>query len=239
MILYHISTDVKKDGHFTPRIPRHTMGNENREQLRVCAAPSIQACFTGLPGGGHQLVNLNAQQDGFFKLFRINTEKLGISDEDILTPVQLTEHGWVPDAKYTLEHWISVPFTVAEEDSFVIILNRWSQREVEMLPACEQEESMDLFPVIIDVIDSISIRADAFKKNDIITHYSFFKAEAEFLRIIRSVKKESGATLEMVDDCTMQVKEGEVTVEQLARCTLGQEGTCSSVNLSHENNVLL
>lgn len=219
MILYHISTNIRKDGHFQPRAPHQTMEGENRVRMRVSASPTMADCFTALPGGSYQLFSLNSRQEGFYKVFRIDTDELGISEKDILTPTQLMENGWVPDAGIANEHWITVPFLVPEEESFVLLLTGWRERVVEMAPVQNASGECFLYANGVNVIDSIVFKRDSFKVSEWIQHYGFLKEEEDFRQIMASAKREYGIEMEMVNNYTLQVKEGELTMEQLAFCT--------------------
>lgn len=137
-IFYHVSTDIFHDGVFTPRIPyyRHK-DHEDASIERVCVSDSIENCLTAIPGGGSNLDILNIEQRGYFLVFRIDTEKLGITDKDIITNQELFEKDLVRDAEATNEVWITTPFVVPESDRFLIKLITW------------EEEAFDLYPYAI------------------------------------------------------------------------------------------
>jgi hypothetical protein len=134
-IYYHISTNLNHDRSFTPRIPqfRH-QDQEDDSRPRVSVAPSIENCLTAIPNGGIHLDELSSQLRGYFLVFRIDTEKLGISEDDIVTSQTLFEKDWVRDADVTDEYWIMKSFEVPEEDCFLIKLIAWDESSADILP---------------------------------------------------------------------------------------------------------
>ena len=56
----------------------------------------------------------------YFKVFIIDTKKLGIKESSIVVPEYLVKNKYVLDAEQTREHWILEAFEVTEEDSFLI-----------------------------------------------------------------------------------------------------------------------
>lgn len=134
-IFYHVSTSLLNEGKFVPRIPENRITeNEDDSIQRICVAPTISHCLSALPGSGN-LYETHFKGRGYYKLFRIDTEKLGISDEHIISSQTIYENGWVPDAYVTQEHWITIPFTVPEEDSIIIKLDDWCQEREYVVPS--------------------------------------------------------------------------------------------------------
>ncbi|WPS85657.1 hypothetical protein SMD22_00970 (plasmid) [Brevibacillus halotolerans] len=134
-IFYHVSTLITHDGEFTPRIPSSRLATiENDTMERICVSPAIEDCFTALPGSGDKLHDSNFEKRGYYKIFRIDTEKLGIDKEFIITCDQLYKNNWVPDAFVTKEHWITKSFAVPKEDSMVIKLDSWNTRRELAVP---------------------------------------------------------------------------------------------------------
>lgn len=134
-IFYHVSTSLLNQGEFVPRIPENRITeNENDSMERVCVSTTISNCLSALPGSGN-LYDTHFKGRGYYKLFRIDTEKLGIGDEHIVFSQTIYENGWVPDAFVTQEYWITVPFTVPEEDSTIIKLDDWCQERAYVVPS--------------------------------------------------------------------------------------------------------
>ena len=150
-IFYHLSTDITKIGCFIPRIPfcRHQL-QEDGQTERVCVSDSIEGCLSAIPNGGSRLEELLIKQFGLFKVFVIDTEKLGISDKKIIGYQELYETGKVNDAIETKEHWILQSFEVPEEDSFIISIpyRSYEERIYDDLPfeAMKLMEEEELFP---------------------------------------------------------------------------------------------
>jgi hypothetical protein len=151
-IYYHLSTNLKHDGVFEPRIPdiRHQQ-QEDTTIGRISVAPTIEDCLTAIPNGGGRLEELNIMQRGYYLIFTVDTEKLGISEDQIITSEVLYEKDLVRDAEMTNEVWITTPFTIPEEDSFMIRLVEWN------------EEPHDVFPHSIHAIAEEKYDGDPFE----------------------------------------------------------------------------
>lgn len=136
MKLYHVSTDIHHDGVFQPRIPSETirMKGEESETPRICVALTLEGCFSAIPSGGSRLDILNESQKGYYKVFEIDTEKLGISEDDILNSDFLYESGKVEDAYITDEYWITKEFSVPPEDGYVMLLQDWEEDVDDLIP---------------------------------------------------------------------------------------------------------
>ena len=134
-IYYHVSTELTHSGKFEPRIPdnRHKE-SEDSETPRVCVAPTIEDCLTAIPMGGMMLDELCMEMRNYFLVFKIDTEKIGISEADIVSSQTLFEKDIVRDAEMTSEHWITVPFTVPEEDRFIISISSWDEEPYDVIP---------------------------------------------------------------------------------------------------------
>lgn len=112
---YHITLDLAHDGVFSPRVPNDRYETEDSTTNRVCVSDSLEGCFNAIPDG----ILFTDEHHGYFKLFEINTEDLGISHNDMLTPLPLYKEKGVYDALLTGEHWILTEFTVPKEKQFV------------------------------------------------------------------------------------------------------------------------
>lgn len=136
MAIYrHISTDLKHDGVFEPRIPscRH-QDQEDDKTLRISMTPTLEDCLTAIPNGGMNLEQLNMEQRGMYLLITIDTEKLGISEDDIITSVTLYEKDLVRDADITNEVWITKGFQVPKEDMQIIRVTDWQEVAHDIIP---------------------------------------------------------------------------------------------------------
>lgn len=135
-IFYHVSTNLDHSGYFEPRIPstRH-MGLEDAKTPRISVSTSIEKCLSAIPNGGAYLDELNDTQRGYYLVFRIDTEKLGITEEQIITSNSLYEDDRVQDAFVTEEHWITIPFGVPQEDQYLIHLYSWREEAFDDVPA--------------------------------------------------------------------------------------------------------
>lgn len=133
-IFYHVTMDLFHNGRFTPRIPMVRGYDENEVTPRVCVSSTVAGCFNSVPFGNIKLSKANNQSHGLYKLFKIDTKKLGIPDNAIVTSEELYQRNEVCDAYWTEETWITVPFVVPEEDTDIIILNEWESDEVENVP---------------------------------------------------------------------------------------------------------
>lgn len=116
MILFHVSSDPDFDGKFQPQIPFERAENENKDILRTCGAPTLEQCFGSI-----------GCCEGHYRVFKIDTEKLNISDECIILPHELCNRELVPDALFHQEHWITTEFTVPIEDQLFIEVLSWKE----------------------------------------------------------------------------------------------------------------
>ena len=134
-IFYHVSTNLTHPGIFKPRIPsfRHK-DSEDDVIPRVCVAPSIEGCLTAIPEGGMQLGELCWDQRYYFLVFRIDTQKLGIPQNNIITSDELFKKDLVRDAEITNEHWITTSFVVPAEDRFLILVDNWAEESADVIP---------------------------------------------------------------------------------------------------------
>lgn len=160
-IYYHLSTNIYHEGIFEPRIPliRHR-DQEDDSISRISVAPTIEDCLTAIPNGGYLLDGLNLQQRGYFLIFKIDTEKLGIGNEHIVQTKTLYEQDLVRDADVTNEVWITTPFKVPEEDRFLINLTGWREEPLDILPhsifaIANDKYDGDYFKAYTDIYQSL------------------------------------------------------------------------------------
>lgn len=132
MILYHVSTDLTKDGYFYPRMPEIMALWEDNTNMRVCVSTSIEGCISAIPNSIKGVLNKN---NSVCKVFRIDTEKLGIPRVDIIDSLELYTDDCVRDAEVTKEHWIMSKFIVPQEDIFYIRINGYESKEIEVIPS--------------------------------------------------------------------------------------------------------
>ncbi|MBQ8998707.1 MAG: hypothetical protein IJ086_08500 [Clostridium sp.] len=128
----HISSDLSEDNYFYPRIPDTIREDENSEINRVCVAKTLEGALTAIPNGAGRLDTYLEHSSYYFKVFIIDTEKLGINK--IMSSEELYKSDYVRDAEITGEHWILEPFEVPQEDIFYIRLNNWDENETDIVP---------------------------------------------------------------------------------------------------------
>lgn len=133
-IFYHLSTEVTMNGYFMPRVPtNHLKGYEESTIKRICVSPTVEGCFTAI-GNGNSAYDANFMRRGYYLLFRIDTEKLGIEKKHIITNRKIYRNGWVPDANVTKECWITKEFQVPKEDTLFIQIRSFEQVQVTAYP---------------------------------------------------------------------------------------------------------
>lgn len=134
-VFYHVSIDPLHNGHFLPRIPscRHKE-HEDDCTKRVSVGRTIEDCLTAIPNGGGEFDRLNLFLRGYYRVFRIDTEKLQIPTDLIITSDELYEKDLVRDSGETGEHWILTEFHVPEEDTFLIHVTNWDESPFDVLP---------------------------------------------------------------------------------------------------------
>ena len=104
MVLYHVSLEVPKNTksvitEFKPRIPKSTANRENRTIKRVCFAPSVKECISGIE-------NFSDKIGDKILVYKLDTSayKPKIPSSKILSPDKLANY--VGDTSITNEHWI-------------------------------------------------------------------------------------------------------------------------------------
>jgi hypothetical protein len=222
-IYYHVSTDVHHSGVFEPRIPscRHKQA-EDSSIPRISVAPSIEDCFTAIPNGGSHLDVLNMERRGYYLIFRIDTEKLGISEEHIISSDTLFQKDLVRDAEITNEHWITTPFVVPDEDRFMIKLISWEETAHDVVPykiyqiAEEKydgdyiEAYMDIYkehvPSSVGIIDLQYIYEEV-KKGEEISIYFEEEEEKDLVVSYLNEHFDVEITEEYMDELTFVMKE--------------------------------
>lgn len=141
-IFYHVTNNMKHSGVFTPKVPKSIYSAQNKDTgiteddqtKRVCVSTSIEGCLTSMPNAGFQLEEFLKETNGRLKIFKIDTQKIGITEKDIVNSEALYKSEKVPDAELTDEHWITTSFEVNEEDSFVIENLQWEEEDDEVIP---------------------------------------------------------------------------------------------------------
>lgn len=134
-IYYHISNNLEHNGKFHVQIPRckHQL-KEDTNTKRICVSKTIDGCFTSIPEGGCDLDETNSSREGIYKLFTIDTDKLGLNEDDIIDSSVLFEKDLVRDADFTDECWILKDFEISEEDCELIKLIHWNESVVDDIP---------------------------------------------------------------------------------------------------------
>lgn len=118
--LYHVSLDLNHPGIFDLRVPESRMKDEDSVTPRICVSDSIEGCLTASAFGAHYLGESLMETDDLMKVFVIDTEKLGLTSSDVITPEQLYQYGKVDDANLTNEHWILKELVIPAEDQMVV-----------------------------------------------------------------------------------------------------------------------
>ena len=133
-VFFHVSKDLHHNGIFEPTVPLFRYEYENDDIDRVSVGPTIEDCFTAIPGGGSYLEETNRDRRGYYLIFRIDTEKLKIDNNNIISSEELYEKELVPDSQVTNEYWITQNFTVPKEDRFLINLFYWDGEYEDVIP---------------------------------------------------------------------------------------------------------
>lgn len=134
-IYYHISPSLNHTGVFTPDIPSNRSLFENANIPRICVSKTIEGALTSIPNGGSLLDELLGSTFGFLKLYIIDTDKLNISDDDMVDSEELYIKDLVDDANHTDEVWILKGFTVPESDQQIIIPLDWGEELIDIIPS--------------------------------------------------------------------------------------------------------
>lgn len=130
-VFYHVSRDLNHNGYFEPRIPQSRHAElEDSSTPRVSVSTTIEGCLTGIPGGAGSFEETNEDNRGYYLIFKIDTELLGIPEEFIKTSSELYQTDCVQDALHTDEHWIMTSFQVSDQSKKTVVIDTWKE-EVE------------------------------------------------------------------------------------------------------------
>lgn len=106
MKFYHVDLCKKEVINlFIPKIPSHILDGENGDIKRICVSSTIKGALGSVPWGGRNMANKG--ENMVFRVYEF--ESSSIDKKSILTPKELVENGYVPDALCYDEHWIMEP----------------------------------------------------------------------------------------------------------------------------------
>lgn len=149
MKFYHV--DLCKEeviNLFTPRIPSHILEDENGDIPRVCVSSSIAGALGSVPWGGRNMANKG--ENMVFRVYEFDSSK--INENSIITPKELVEKGYVPDALCYDEHWITT--TVKPDKMYYISIESY------------YEVSEDYFTSDFYSLTSEELNSDDFSMDD-------------------------------------------------------------------------
>lgn len=118
--LYHVSLDITHSGVFDSRVPESRMQDEDSVTPRICVSDSIEGCLTASGFGAHYLGENLFENNDLLKVFIFDTEKLGLTSDDVIFPEELYQSGKVDDANLTNEHWVLTSVSIPAEDQYVV-----------------------------------------------------------------------------------------------------------------------
>lgn len=156
MKLYHVSRDVKFSPYFEPRIPSlKDESKENRVIPRICFSTTLEGCFSAIPGA-EALDHLLLEQRNTFRVYEIETDNYEISEDDIVLTDVIDENGWVHDAYLNDECWITKPFCIKNEDSYVVLIQTYSEEDsdcvsFEVRQLADEKYEGDLYGAFTDL----------------------------------------------------------------------------------------
>lgn len=146
MLFYHISMELYEITEtFVPKIPNHTMEEEDDVNPRVCLSTSIEGCLSSVPWGGINLCDNGEMYLGFSDddetiYFRVYEFEIPMDEQYLVHPQELWEDGRVPDATYKEEYWLLRP--IQPINTYVVALHDW-QEEVRDLLSYEDVECLN------------------------------------------------------------------------------------------------
>lgn len=144
MIFYHVSQDLTHNGNFYLKVPETRADDEDSKIKRICVGKSIEDCLSAMPDGGYSLdMHCYTELKGLFKVFKIDTDKIGINENDIILDDELYKTDLVRDALHTNECWLLKNFSVNKEDSFFIYLNDWTEESEDLVEYSLWNASME------------------------------------------------------------------------------------------------
>lgn len=133
MKLYHLRLGSQAKKEFKPEIPLNRGAEEDAVHERICLSDSIEGCLSSVSWGGNHLEEQvicrlsNKTTSLIVRVYVFDTES--ILSENLITPKQIIENGWVEDAGITHEHWV-VNQTLIPESSFLIKITDYIDDDV-------------------------------------------------------------------------------------------------------------
>ncbi|MFJ8528426.1 hypothetical protein [Bacillus sp. NPDC094106] len=136
MKIYHISLEDKRVEVFTPRVPAEEMrlAEEDSTTARFCVSTTIEGCLSAVPWGGS---SLGLHDKKVITVYEFDTDDLQ-NKKNLITPLELYQKGFVPDAMYTNEHWI-MNESIQPRNVFEIVIDSYEEK---MVPDISYEDSL-------------------------------------------------------------------------------------------------
>lgn len=164
--LFHISRYREGEGaiqEFVPRIPRNRMEGENDSLPRICVSDNLNGCFTATSNPSYEMYSyqresshcpyqqmshmdilLEKNQSG--QMYRVY--HFDMDETEVVTPKELHEKGWVPDALETNEHWITAN-RKPDRISYIFLLSVTPGKGKFNFRLTEPQEELESFGVMM------------------------------------------------------------------------------------------
>lgn len=142
MKFYHVDLCRKEIINlFKPRIPSHTLDDENTDIPRICVSSSIEGALGSVPWGGRNMCNKGEYM--IFRVYEFDSSKIDLNS--VITPKELVKNGYVPDALCYDEHWIMTP--IKPDKVYYIIIESFYEKS-------EDYFTSDFYDLISNEINS-------------------------------------------------------------------------------------
>ena len=227
--LFHISRYREGEAaieEFIPRIPENRMDGENDSMPRICVSDSLTGCFTATSNPSYEMYSytreeyncpyqhmsyldilLEKNQSG--QMYRVYHFEM--DESEVVSPAELHEKGWVPDALETNEHWITAN-RKPDRISYIFLLSVTPGKGNFNFRFTEMQEELDAFGVMMG-LDELYFYTE--RRNQSL--FQVYSKEVA-LEIKATVKAESEARTEASQTANQTVlwnQEIEVSLEDL------------------------
>lgn len=221
--LFHVSRYREGEGaiqDFIPRIPRNRMNGENDSMPRICVSDNLMGCFTAMSNPSYEMYSYQResyhcpyQQMSHMDIL-METNQAGqmyrvyhfdMDEPEVVTPAELHEKGWVPDALETNEHWITAN-RKPDRISYIFLLSVTPGKGKFNFRLSEVQEDVEAFGVMMRLDDLYFYTND--RNESMFQQYSMESA----LQIKATVKEEWEAKQE-ASKASQQVADWSVNVE--------------------------
>lgn len=152
---------------FVPRIPKNRMDGENDSMPRICVSDNLIGCFRAMSNPAYEMfeyaeseyycpyqgmsyldILLEKNQSGqMYRIYHFDMET-----SEVVTPAELHEKGWVPDALKTNEHWITAN-RKPDRVTYIFLHSVTKGKRTYEFRLSDEQEELETFGVMMPLDD--------------------------------------------------------------------------------------